>query len=117
LQHFTSNGSELQSEPHVITEAGDRFFVQSSRMLAIHKLRKNREIPDRRNLLRDRVTPAVGNIGDRFWIDAENNMEGFGLMPMDDQWIRAPVGGGVQLTGFDTRNMDPRLQQLAGEQR
>ena len=109
--------STMQTEADIIAKTTDRLLVRSSRMLFVHQLGKSWEVPDRAVLACERVLPTFGDIGDGLALDADRDLKWFRLLPMNDQWIGAPISRRVELARLDAGNMHARRQDLAVEQR
>ena len=117
-QDFTPHGRKLQTEADIIAKTTDRLLVRSSRMLFVHQLGKSWEVPDRAVLARERMLPTFGDIRNGLAFDANRDLKRFRLLPMNDQWIGAPISRRVELARLDAGNMNPRRQDLAiGRQR
>src|SRR5919106_3658294 len=107
-QNLSADRGKLHSKSYVDAETTDRIFIDPSRMLTVNELGKCRQVPDRSYLARDRMLPTFSNVRNGLGINADGDLKGFGLRPVDDQRVRSLVCCSVQLAGFDARDVNTR---------
>ena len=112
-QDFTSHGCKLQTETHIVTETTDRLFIGASRMLLVDQLGKSWKMPNRTVLARERMWPTFGDVRNGLALNPDRDLKRFRLLPMDDQWIGAPIGRRIELARFDAGNMSAGRQDVA----
>lgn len=112
-QYFTAHGRKLQTESDIIAKTTDRLLIRAPRMLFVDQLGKSWKVPNRAVFARKRMLPTFGDIRNRLAVDADRDLKRFRLLPMNDQWIGAPISRRVELARLDTGDMNPGRQDLA----